>query len=319
MKKKNIGIIGCGKQGLKIIKILAKRNYKIFIFDSDKKISEKIPKEYDVVIKKKFNDLLDEKSIEAFLILTPTSTHYDYLLNLIEHNKKIFCEKPFVNNLTEYKNLKKKIYLSNFRKKIQVGYVYRYAETYQLINKLIKKKELGDVLHCNLKIYGLGAHKIWKHQNKFSGGVIFEMLSHMIDLSGWLFGQCIQIKYVDKKIFKKKRIIEDKIVKIETPDYCLAQLKFKNNLTVSIESNFFSKTFYQSIDLTGNDGFIHSNINDKTIKLISDKTSVYKIDNSNMFEKQILSFLNNKERISYSNFKDNYQNQLLIKKIKEFE
>ena len=52
MKKKNIGIIGCGKQGLKIIKILAKRNYKIFIFDSDKKISEKIPKEYDVVIKK---------------------------------------------------------------------------------------------------------------------------------------------------------------------------------------------------------------------------------------------------------------------------
>ena len=35
-----------------------------------------------------------------------------------------------------------------------------------------------------------------------------------------------------------------------------------------------------------------------------------------MFEKQILSFLNNEERISYSNFKDNYQNQLLIKKIK---
>ena len=71
------------------------------------------------------------------------------------------------------------MFISNFRKKIQVGYVYRYAETYQLIDKLIKKKKLGDVLHCNLKIYGLGAHKIWKHQNKFSGGVIFEMLSHI--------------------------------------------------------------------------------------------------------------------------------------------
>ena len=69
MKKKQIGIIGCGKQSLKIIKILAKKNYKIFIFKNNKKISEKIPKEYDVVIKKKFNDLLDEKSIEPFLHL----------------------------------------------------------------------------------------------------------------------------------------------------------------------------------------------------------------------------------------------------------
>ena len=269
-------------------------------------------------LKKKFDDILNEKKISAFFILTPTPTHYFYLASLIKRNKRIFCEKPFTSNITEYKKLQKNINLYKNNKKIQVGYVYRYAETYQLINKLIKKNALGDLLHCNLKIYGLGGHKIWKHQNKITGGVIFEMLSHMVDLAVWLFGKCIQIKYVDKQILRKERIIENKIVKIKKPDYCLIQLKFEKNMIVNIESNFFSKTFHQSIDLNGSSGFIRSNINDKTLQLITNKTSTYKVNNSNMFEKQILSFLNNKKEESYSNFKDNYQNQLLIKKIKEF-
>ena len=52
MKEDQIGIIGCGKQGLKIIEILAKKNYKIFIFDNNKEINQRIPKKYNVEIKK---------------------------------------------------------------------------------------------------------------------------------------------------------------------------------------------------------------------------------------------------------------------------
>ena len=46
MKEVQIGIIGCGKQGLKIIKILAKKNYKIFIFYNNQEINKRIPKKY---------------------------------------------------------------------------------------------------------------------------------------------------------------------------------------------------------------------------------------------------------------------------------
>ena len=107
MKEDQIGIIGCGKQGLKIIEILAKKNYKIFIFDNNKEINQRIPKKYNVEIKKKFDDILNEKKIIAFFILTPTLTHYFYLTSLIKINKKIFCEKPFTSDLTEYKKLQK--------------------------------------------------------------------------------------------------------------------------------------------------------------------------------------------------------------------
>ena len=105
MKKKNVGIVGCGKWGKKIIKELNKLSKIVFVYNS------------------KNNYKNFDKNIDWVFILTPDHTHSKIVKYFLRKKINVFCEKPLTIKIKEAENLIKlskdmntKLYVSDIEK-----------------------------------------------------------------------------------------------------------------------------------------------------------------------------------------------------------
>jgi predicted dehydrogenase len=84
----------------------------------------------NVVVTDNLESILD--IIDAAVVVTPTSTHFDYLKILLSKGKHVFCEKPLCSNLQEAEDVRQ--YLSEGQV-LQVGHSERFHETWEVIEK----------------------------------------------------------------------------------------------------------------------------------------------------------------------------------------
>ena len=112
-----LGIIGDGVHSLRIQKILKSFGLKYLLYKPNQNQS-------------KYVDFEKIKKCKIIFIISPNSTHFDYIKKFYE-KRYIFCEKPPVNKLSELKNLNK---LN--AKKIFFNFNFRYS----LLAEIIKKK-----------------------------------------------------------------------------------------------------------------------------------------------------------------------------------
>src|SRR4030095_5315663 len=97
-KSVKIGIIGAGHLGRYHIECTKRIPGFILqgIYDIDQDRSEEISYQYGINRYDNFQDMLDE--VEAVVVVTPTSTHYDIALETIHAGKNLFIEKPLTDN-----------------------------------------------------------------------------------------------------------------------------------------------------------------------------------------------------------------------------
>lgn len=67
--------------------------------------------------------------VEACLIITPTSTHFDYLKLLVEAGKHVFCEKPLCASWSEAQEIEKLLMKKDLI--LQVGHSERFHEVWE--------------------------------------------------------------------------------------------------------------------------------------------------------------------------------------------
>ena len=164
----NWGIIGYGRMG----KIFAS------CFDSSDKsfdlkgIASKSNFSSNQKIKtfKNYNDLINSSNIDALYISTLNNTHKDLVLNSINQNKKILCEKPLGLNFKEVKEIYD---LINGKKNIFFEAVaYRsHPQTSKLL-EILKDKSFGQIKKIEAN-FGFKVKRIKKDSrlfNKYLGG-----------------------------------------------------------------------------------------------------------------------------------------------------
>lgn len=286
MKKKYItAIIGFGKLGIlysclsKIhestnLKYIVEPNFILRIF-----LKKKLK---NVNILKNVKDL-ENKNIDIVFITTPNFSHFEIAQFILKNtDANLFIEKPLAVSLDEIKKLNE---LTKFKKKkIQVGYMFRYCNSYIKTKDIIDKKELGNVVKFNCSMFSSQVFKEtnnWRFiKEKAGGGVLITQNSHLIDLMIWFFGMPKKISGQTRKIYSKK--VEDEVN---------ANFEYKNfngfletswskkgyrNLTTNLEI-FFEKGF---IKVNEDQLEIQSNYDDNLIKKINKVNSF----NPNFFD-----------------------------------
>lgn len=156
--------------------------------------------------------LSSNEKIDFFIITTPNFTHHSLCNKILENNKSFFVEKPLCLNSYQAKNI-----LDNERETKtynQVGYMYRYCQTYKLVKKIIKKKLLGNIKNFKAEMYSSQVLKTvkrnWRYDKKLSGGgVLTTQNSHLVDLLNWFFGKPKSITALTKYIYSKN--VEDEV------------------------------------------------------------------------------------------------------------
>jgi predicted dehydrogenase len=178
-----IGVIGCGYWGPNLI-----RNFNsqvdaemIAISDLDEKRLNTVGLLYPEVRKTTdYRDLVDNPAIDAVVVATPMSTHFELGMAALEAGKHLFIEKPMATNSADCRTLIKTAAARDL--KLMVGHTFVYSPPVRMIKSLLDDGELGDIYYVNISRVNLGIFQ--KDAN-----VIWDLAPHDVAMLNFLFGE----------------------------------------------------------------------------------------------------------------------------------
>jgi predicted dehydrogenase len=101
-----------------------------------------------------FQEVLSNPDIDAIVIATPVSTHYDFARRALLAGKHVLVEKPMTTRASEAIDL---IELAeNQSKTLMVDHTFLYTSAVRRIKALIDKDEIGDLLYFDSVRINLG-------------------------------------------------------------------------------------------------------------------------------------------------------------------
>ncbi len=147
MSKLNIAVLGYGHLGKwHCQKVEACDESNLFAIVEPFEANKKIAKENhpNAKIVDDINEVIND--IDAGVIVTPTSTHFELSKYLLENNKHIFCEKPLCSNMEQVNELKP---LIKKDKVFQVGHSERCHKVWDLLSADFNAIEGAALLDLN--------------------------------------------------------------------------------------------------------------------------------------------------------------------------
>lgn len=146
--KIKVAVVGLGHWGSNLTRAFQKdrRISKVVGVEIDSKRCELISnKNSQLSIFSSLDECLRDSSIDAFVIATPTETHYSLGLKCLEANKHVFIEKPLSHSSESAKHL---VDIARNKKRVlMTGHIFLYNQAIRKAKQLIDERELGDILH----------------------------------------------------------------------------------------------------------------------------------------------------------------------------
>src|SRR3989338_3698121 len=100
--------------------------------EAQKTAREKFP---HLKIVSDLKEIIDQ--IDAAIVVTPTSTHFEIVSELLKKKKHVFCEKPLGISKDEIEQIKK---LADPQLVLQVGHIERFQHVWQEWKKYFEHK-----------------------------------------------------------------------------------------------------------------------------------------------------------------------------------
>ena len=181
-----------------------------------------------------YKELISNKYIDAIYISTLNNTHFDLINLCIKNKKSILCEKPFVLNL----NQAKEIFTSIKKNKIHFieAIAYRsHPQTKKLLD-LIEKGEIGKIS----KIEAFFGFKVKKINNKsrlfnkdYGGGAILDLGCYPISFFNLFSDEKNKMNFINCQGTFCSTGVDDEAkinLKIGKNIEAVAEISLKNNL-----------------------------------------------------------------------------------------
>jgi len=202
-EKIRIGIVGMGDRGSAIIKVLNHSPiYKViaccdildFRLKKGKKNIEGTPIGYT-----DYQEMFKNKELEAVIISVPLHEHHRMVMDALDSNVHIMCEKALAHNIEQSKEIKIKADKSN--KLFQISYQYQLNPTFKAIKNIIQEGHCGKITRIEAKWHRnsnwrrkLPAPELerqinWRMYREYSGGLMAELGSHHLNMIDNIIGE----------------------------------------------------------------------------------------------------------------------------------
>jgi len=267
------GVIGAGHLGKIHLDILNNSSFNLVGFhDTDVITSKKLAKDKGYTFYENINLLI--QSIDAVIIVSPTTTHYEIAKKCLKKGKHIFVEKPLTNNSIEAKEIER---LANENKVIgQVGFVERYNPAFITCREFIKNPKFIE------------SHRLSDFNPRGTDvSVIMDLMIHDID---------IILNIIDSKV---KKIDASGVSIISTsPDIANARIEFENGTIANLTSSRISLKKMRKTRIFQSDAYISINFLEKDFQVVKirDKNNLDSensiIIKNNIGEEKVIYFEN---------------------------
>ncbi len=304
----NWGILGFGKMGFTFAHAIEETSNSKLIG-----IASKSGNTFKDFNNNSYQEIIDDKKIDAIYISTLNNTHISLIKEIIKSGKKILCEKPVSTNLKELLEIQNLI----LEKKIQfyeaIAY-YSHQQTIDLIN-LIDSDEIGEIksIESNFGYKAKFKSSSRIFDKSLGGGSIFDLGCYPISFVMLFAKDPDKLRITSKRLDYAKSGVDDEAIAHLSYDN-----KFEAKIHISIKDNLDNICIIKGskgsikivepwrpginsiIEVTNNKHFY--------TKSISSKLSVY----ANQIEKVSESFLDHSKKLNLFDIEKSLINMKLM-------
>lgn len=214
----NCGLIGYGYWGPNIAHSLTKlTNVKLMaICDLDKDKLSKAKLLYPLsLLTDDVDQIIENLKIDAVIISTPASSHYELASKALKFGKHILIEKPITVSTKQSQKLQ--LLEKRARKIVMAGHTFEYNSIVLKIKKIIKRGELG-------KIYYIYSTRINLGQIRGDVNALWNLAPHDISVLNFLLDSVPVEVMASGQCFLQKNIEDVVFITAHYPDNVLAQI-----------------------------------------------------------------------------------------------
>lgn len=164
-------------------------------YDPVEERSSKVASELGATTCSSLDELLALDSVDAVIVATPNHLHEEHVLAAAAAGKHVFCEKPMALSVDQCTRM-----LDACRQagvKLMVGQVLRYIGPFALLRKVVADGEIGEPkAMATVRLGGRGwggFSSDWRSSEDMTGGVIFEVNVHELDLQRTILGEPLEV------------------------------------------------------------------------------------------------------------------------------
>lgn len=262
MSKLRFALLGCGRVSAKHIGALVNNNKEvelIAVYDIVEKFAIERKKQYEngtknanVRVYKEYNELLNDKNIDAVTIATISGYHARQAVDCLKHNKHVLIEKPMTLTIEDADNI---ISISKKKnRKICVSHQNRFIPAVQRLKQAIDEGRFGKLIHGTARTLwtrddSYYKQAAWRGTRGLDGGALMNQCIHNIDLLQWMMGG---------EIVRIRSEIDTFIRDIETEDFGAMLIRFKNGAIGIVEGSVcvYPKNLEESLSVFGERGTV---------------------------------------------------------------
>ena len=190
-KRLQVGVIGLGRLGRIYARDLASRipeTRLVAVADVVETAVGEVADEFDV--RGRYTDpgaLINDKDVEAVVIVSPTSTHKDLSILSTRAKKPTFCEKPPALTLTQTLEMREAVKATGTF--FQMGFMRRFDPGYAAGKARLGEGKIGKVVLFKSTSRDPYRTSLEYADPKSSGGMIMDMGIHDFDLARFFMGE----------------------------------------------------------------------------------------------------------------------------------
>jgi scyllo-inositol 2-dehydrogenase (NAD+) len=189
-RRLQVGLIGLGRLGRVYARDLQTRipeTRLVAIADLNPTAVKEMAEEFDVPgAYGTVDELLNDPQVDAVVIVSPTHTHKDIVIEAISRKKPTFCEKPLALSLAECRAMQDSV--ERHGTFFQMGFMRRFDPGYAAAKRQVEEGKIGRPVVFKSTSRDPFPPSLEYANPKSSGGILVDMGIHDLDLARWFMG-----------------------------------------------------------------------------------------------------------------------------------
>ncbi len=258
MKKYKIGYIGCGFSAhgagsvneIHFPSISKMEDVELTAFcDLIEEKAIDAAKEFGVKDAKVYTDykeMLNDDTIDIVHLCTPNRTHCELAVASLKAGKHVYCEKPMAITSTDASKMIEAA--KKAKKKLTIGFQYRFKPESLYLNQLCRRGDLGDIYFAKAHATRRRAVPTWGvflKEEEQGGGPLIDIGAHALDMALWMLDNYRPKSVMGstfKELSKKKEtgnfFGDWEPDQFTVEDSAFAFIKMENGATVFLEASW---------------------------------------------------------------------------------
>jgi predicted dehydrogenase len=201
--------------------------------------ADKLPTYYD------YKDMLKNETLDAVVILTPHTLHYEHTSTSLRKGLHVLSEKPLVCTIRRAKALIKQAKAA--KRVLMISYQRHYDPQFRYMRDQIQKGKLGEIQFVQAiqsQEWLRACAGTWRHEMALSGGgQLNDSGSHLVDIVMWVTGMKVKEVFAHSENFHAEVDINSAL-----------SMKFENGALGNMSIIGNAPTWYEDHTIVGSKG-----------------------------------------------------------------